>query len=313
MSYVVERLLQGVLIVFLISVATFAMMRLIPGDPMYFMLGEGQIHMTREMRDAIIARWGLDRPLHEQYLVWVGNLIRGDLGESTVRMGVPVRHMIFEAAQVTVTLTGISIAVALLISIPSGIIAGVRRDSFFDYLLTFGATLGVAIPIFWFALMAIIIFALILGWLPPFGVRTWEGFILPVAVLAATEMAMFARVMRGSIIEVLNEDYIRTAYAKGLGTSAVVLFHAVRNALLSVVTVIGFRIAFILSGTIVIETIFAIPGIGRLFMDSIFRLDYQVVQSIVMIFAVLVVVMNLLTDLTYAFIDPRIRVKSDLT
>jgi ABC-type dipeptide/oligopeptide/nickel transport system permease component len=260
------------------------------------------------MREAIMARWGLDRPLHEQYLKWVNNMIRGNWGESIVRMGVPVRDMFFEAAQVTVILTGSGVAIALLIAIPAGIIAGVRRSSFFDYLLMFGTTFGVAIPSFWFALMAIIIFALIFGWLPPFGIRSWEGFILPVVVLAFMEMAVFARVMRGSIIEVLNQDYIRTARAKGLTEIIVVSVHAVRNALLSVVTVIGFRIAFILSGTIIIETIFAIPGIGRLFMESIFRLDYQVVQTIVLVMSVLVVGVNLLTDLIYGYIDPRVRI-----
>ena len=141
----------------------------------------------------------------------------------------------------------------------------------------------------------------------PFGLRSWQGYILPVIVLATEQTAVFARVMRGATIEVLDKDYVRTAHAKGLANRTVILRHAVRNALLPVVTVIGFRIAFLLSGTIVVETVFAVPGIGRLFTDSIFRLDYQVVQSIVVLLAVLVVASNLLTDLTYAFIDPRIR------
>jgi len=309
LKYSGQRLLQAAAVIFLISVATFVMMRMIPGDPILLMIGgEGQVMLSQADIAAIRAKWGLDLPWHEQYLMWVYNMIRGNWGVSIFRVGVPVRHMVFEAAQVTATLTGISIAIALLIAIPAGIIAGVKRNSFFDYSLTFGTTLGIAIPHFWFALMAIVIFALILGWLPPFGVRSWKGFILPVVVLATGEMAIFARVMRGSIIEVLSQDYIRTAYAKGLTEAMVVSYHAVRNALLSVVTVIGFRIAFILSGTIVIETIFAVPGLGRLFMDSVFRLDYQVVQTIVLILVVLVVVVNLLTDLVYAYIDPRIRV-----
>lgn len=307
--YIGQRLLQGAVVIFLISVATFMMMRLIPGDPILLMIGgEGQVLITQEQIEAIYAKWGLDLPLHEQYLRWVYHMIRGDWGESIVRLGVPVRHMVLEAAKYTAILTLSSVAVALLIAIPSGIIAGVKRNSFFDYLLSLGTTLGVSIPSFWFALMAIVVFALILGWVPPFGVRSWEGFILPILVLACLEMAMFARVMRGSIIEVLDQDYIRTAYAKGLTETVVVLYHAVRNALLAVVTVVGFRIAFILSGTIIVETIFAIPGIGRLFMESIMRLDYQVVQTIVLIFVVLVVIVNMLTDLIYAYIDPRIRV-----
>lgn len=310
LGYSIQRLFQGAVVIFLVSVATFLMMRLIPGDPIDFMTGgEGDIRITQEVIDAIRARWGLDLPLHEQFLMWTYNMIRGNWGESIVRMGVPVRHMVWEAAQMTAILSVSSVAIAVLIAIPSGIIAGVRRNSFFDYLLAWVTTLGVAIPNFWFALMLIVIFALTLGWLPPFGVRSWEGFILPVLVLAFSEMAIFARVMRGSIIEVLNQDYVRTARAKGLTETIVVLYHAARNSLLSVVTVIGFRIAFILSGTIVVETIFAIPGVGRLFMESVFRLDFQVVQTLVLIFAVIAVVGNLLTDLTYAYIDPRIRVE----
>ena len=161
------------------------------------------------------------------------------------------------------------------------------------------------------ALVSIIVFALWLRWVPPFGLKEWDGYILPVAVLAIGEMAIFARVMRGATIEVLSQDYVRTATAKGLSHRMVVLRHAVRNALLPVVTVIGFRIAFLFSGTIIIENIFAIPGIGRLFIDSVFRIDYQVVQSIVVILAVLVVVANLLTDLLYAFVDPRLRTQSN--
>ncbi|MCI2428423.1 ABC transporter permease [Candidatus Acetothermia bacterium] len=306
--YSVQRLLHGLVIILLVCVATFMVLRLVPACPIEFLTGGEDARIGREVIAAIHARWGLDRPWHEQFLVWLNNMLRGNWGESIVRMGVPVRHMVVEAAQVTATLTGISIAIAVLIAIPSGIIGGARRNSFFDYLLTFGATLGIAIPNFWFALMAIAIFALTLRWLPPFGIRSWEGFILPVLVLATNEMAIFARVMRGSILEVLGQDYIRTAHAKGLAETAVVVRHAARNALLSVVTVIGFRIAFILSGTIAVEVIFAIPGIGRLFMDSIFRLDYQVVQTIVLIMVVLVVVVNLITDLIYAYIDPRIRV-----
>jgi ABC-type dipeptide/oligopeptide/nickel transport system permease component len=307
--HVVERLVQGALVIFLISVATFLMMRLIPGCPVMLMLGEGQLPLTAEQIDAILAMWGLDRPYHEQYFVWVGNLIRGEMGESIVRIGVPVRDMVFEAASFTAKLNVWALMVSLLIAIPAGIIAAVKRNSIFDYIATSAATFGIAVPHFWYSLVLIIIFSLFLGWFPPFGAQGWESYVLPVVVLATGQAAVFARVMRGSLLEVLHQDYVRTAYAKGLTSRAVIVKHAVRNALLAVVTVIGFRVAFILSGTIVVETIFAFPGIGRLFTESIFYLDYQVVQSLVMVFAVLVVVINLITDLTYAFIDPRIRVE----
>jgi peptide/nickel transport system permease protein len=317
--FIARRLLQGALVVFLISVVTFVIMRMMPGDPTAFLLGEGDVRISQEQIDAIKAKWGLDRPLHEQYLMWAGNLLRGDFGNSIIRIGVPVRQMIFEAIPVTLTINALAILVALVIAIPAGIYSGVKRNSPFDYTTAFASTLGVAMPNFWLALMLIVLFALyvpqwigdlpIVGRIPPFGLRSWQGYILPVVVLMTEQTSVITRVMRASTIEVLNQDYVRTAHAKGLANHVVLFRHAVRNALLPVVTVIGFRVAFILSGTIVVETVFAIPGIGRLFTDAVFRLDYQVVQSLVVVLAVIVVVVNLLTDLTYAFIDPRIRMR----
>jgi peptide/nickel transport system permease protein len=309
LRYITVRLLQGLVVIFLISIATFVIMRMMPGDPVFLLLGEGEIRISEEQIEAIKAKWGLNRPYHEQYLIWAGNLLRGDFGESLIRRGVPVRQMIFEAIPVTAILNLYALGVALVISIPVGIAAGVRRNSPLDYGTSVGSALGIAVPNFWLALMLIVIFSLMLRWVPPFGLRSWQGFILPVVVLATEQMAVLTRVMRGSIIDVSTQDYLRTARAKGLSERAVIWRHSVRNAMLPVVTVLGVRIAFILSGTIIVETVFAIPGIGRLFTDSVFRLDYQVVQSLVVIFAVLVVVINLLTDLTYAVIDPRIRLR----
>ena len=316
--YIVRRILQGLVVIVLISLITFVVMRLMPGDPAYLLLGEGEIRISQEQIEAIRRRWGLDRPYHEQYLLWGWNLLRGDFGDSLIRTGIPVRQMIFEAIPVTARLNVISLALALAVAIPAGIVAGVRRNSPFDYGTAVGSTLGVALPNFWLGLMLIVLFALyvprwfgelpLIGRVPPFGLRSWQGYILPVLVLTTEQMAVLTRVMRASTLEVLGQDYVRTAYAKGLPNTVVLVRHAVRNALLPVVTVIGFRIAFILSGTIVVETVFALPGIGRLFTDSVFRLDYQVVQSLVVILAVLVVAVNLLTDLTYAIIDPRIRI-----
>ena len=308
-NYIISRLLQGALVIFLISILTFVIMRLMPADPVMLLLGEGEIQMTQEQMDIIKQKWGLDRPYYEQYLVWAGNLLKGDFGDSLIRRGVPVRDMIFDALPVSGWLNLYALIVSLALAIPAGIIAGVRRNSAFDYAVTLGSTAGAALPNFWFALMGIILFALVLRWLPPFGLKSWQGYIMPVVVLSAEQMAVLARVMRGATVEVMTQDYVRTATAKGLSRYTVITQHAVRNALLPVVTVIGFRIAFLFSGTIVIETIFALPGIGRLFVDSVFRVDYQVVQSIVVLLAVLVVLANLLTDLAYALIDPRIRVR----
>ena len=317
--YITRRILQGLLVLVLISLLTFVVLRLMPGDPAYLLLGEGEIRISEEQMEAIRRRWGLDRPYHEQYLVWAWNLLRGDFGDSLIRTGVPVRQMIFETIPVTIKLNVISLGLAFAVAIPAGIIAGVRRNSPFDYTTAVGSTLGVALPNFWLGLMLIVLFALyvprwfgdlpLVGRIPPFGLKSWQGYILPILVLTTEQMAVLTRVMRAATLEVLSQDYVRTAYAKGLPNMTVLVRHAVRNALLPVVTVIGFRIAFILSGTIVVETVFAIPGIGRLFTDSVFRLDYQVVQSLVVVLAVLVVAVNLLTDLTYAIIDPRIRIE----
>ena len=316
--YITRRILHGLVVLVLISVLTFVVLRLMPGDPAYLLLGEGEIRISEEQIEAIRRRWGLDKPYHEQYLIWAWNLIRGDFGDSLIRTGVPVRQMIFEAIPVTIRLNVYSLGLAFAVAIPAGIIAGVRRNSPFDYTTAVGSTLGVALPNFWLGLMLIVLFALyvprwfgdlpLVGRIPPFGLKSWQGYILPILVLTTEQMAVLTRVMRAATLEVLSQDYVRTAYAKGLPNMTVLVRHAVRNALLPVVTVIGFRIAIILSGTIVVETVFAIPGIGRLFTDSIFRLDYQVVQSLVIVLAVLVVAVNLLTDLTYAIIDPRIRI-----
>lgn len=307
LRYITVRLFHGAIVIVLISILTFAVMRMMPGDPVYLLMGEGQVRISEEQIQAIRARWGLDKSYLEQYLIWVGNMATGNFGESIIRTGVPVRDMILEAVPVTAQLNIYSMLLALLISVPMGIWAAVRRNSAVDYSSSVISVIGIATPNFWLSLMLIIIFSLMLRWLPPFGLRSWQGFVLPVIVLAVEQMAIFTRVMRGSTIETLSQDYVRTATAKGLPRSAVIMRHAVRNSLLPLVTVIGFNIAFLLSGTIVIETVFALPGIGRLFTDSVFRLDYQVVQSLVVVLAVLVVAANLVTDLVYAFVDPRIR------
>jgi len=307
-NYLTFRILKGIFVILLISVLTFIVMRVMPGDPVFFLLGEGGIPITQEQIEEIRAKWGLDRPLVEQYWVWATNLLRGDFGTSLIRTGYPVRDMIFEAIPVTATLNFYALALAMAIAIPFGIAAAVRRNSWVDYASNIVSALGIATPNFWLSLMLIVIFALYLGWLPPFGLRSWHGMILPVIVIATEEMAVLMRITRGAVLELLPQDFVRTARSKGLAENRVLYRHVVSNALLPVVTVIGFRIAFILSGTIIVENVFALPGIGRLFVDSVMRLDYQVVQSLVVVFAVLVVVINLLTDLVYALIDPRIRI-----
>ena len=317
-GYLTFRLLRGALVIVLISVMTFVIMRLMPGDPVFLLLGEGKVQITEAQIAAIRQKWGLDLPAYQQYFIWAGNLLRGDFGTSLIRTGVPVRQMIFEAMPVTALLNAYALGLALLVAVPLGIASATRRNSSLDYTTSVGSALGIATPNFWLALMLIVLFALyvprwfgdipFIGRIPPFGVRSWQGYILPVLVLAAEQMAVLVRIMRSAVLEVLPQDFVRTARGKGLPRRRVVWRHVVSNALLPVITVVGFRIAFLLSGTIIIETVFAVPGIGRLFTDSVTRLDYQVVQSLVVVFALLVVVVNLLTDLVYALIDPRIRI-----
>jgi ABC-type dipeptide/oligopeptide/nickel transport system permease component len=217
--------------------------------------------------------------------------------------------MLADAAPVTLRLNALALLLAIVVALPIGVLAAVRRHSWLDYGSMIGSSLGIALPNYWVALMLIIIFSLRLGWLPPFGSGSWQAYVVPVAVLAAPEMAILARMTRGATIELLQLDFVTTARAKGLRERIVVGRHVVRNALLPVVTMIGYRLAFILSGTIVVETVFAWPGLGQLFYTSIDRLDYQVVQAIVLLLSTVVVVGNLLTDLAYAFIDPRIRLR----
>ncbi len=307
--YVAVRLVHGLIVIFLISVATFIMMRLLPGDPVKLLMGDGRVKLSEEQITAIRSRWGLNEPWHIQYLTWLKNMLTGKFGESIIRPGVPVREMISEVIPVTLRLNICATIIALLVAIPAGIMAAVKRNSPFDYVATIMSTLGVSLPNFWISLMLIVLFSLVLDWLPPFGLRSWQGYVMPIIVMATGQTATVMRVMRGSLIEELGQDYVYTARAKGLAERNVIGTHAVRNALLSVVTVIGSQIAYILSGTIVVETVFALPGIGRLFTDSVMRLDYQVVQSIVFVLSFIVVAVNLLTDLTYALIDPRIRIE----
>lgn len=305
--YLTARLMQGAVVIFLVSIGTFGMMHLIPGDPISLMIGEARI--TQEQIDAIRAKWGLDRPLHVQYLTWMGNMVRGEFGQSVVRSGVPVSTMIAEAGRVTIILNLVAFVISIGLAIPAGILAAVRRYSGFDYLIMVTTTVGVALPNFWVGLMLIVIFSLVLRWLPPFGLPGWQGYVLPVAVIVSSQMALLTRLMRSSTLDNLGEDFVRTARAKGLREIGVVSRHVVRNALLPIVTVIGYRLAFILSGTIVVETVFALPGLGQLFIESVNRVDYQVVQAIVLLLSVLVVLGNLATDMAYGFIDPRIRIR----
>ncbi|MCO5176482.1 MAG: ABC transporter permease [Thermomicrobiales bacterium] len=306
-SYIIRRLLQGVVVVFIITFFAFAILQAAPGDPIDLMLGEGNVQMSAEQRAAILHKWGMDRPWYEQYFTWLKNFVSGDLGESIVRRGSPVSGMIFSAAIPTLKLNLIAYVIAIIISIPAGMLAAIKRYSAYDSAVMVIASAGVALPVFWVALMSIIFFSLKLGWLPPFGSSGWKAYILPVLALSLNELALLTRMMRGTMLEVLEQDYVKTARSKGLSEYAVIVGHAVRNALLPIITILGVRAGFLISGSVVVESIFAWPGLGSLFLDSVNRFDFQVVQAIVVLLTVFVLLANILTDLLYAVIDPRIR------
>lgn len=307
LSYIIQRLLQGVVVIIIVSFLTFGLMHIAPGDPIDVMVGEARV--TDEQIERIRADWGLDKPFHEQYITWVGNALQGDFGRSVVRRGVPVSEMVLDAAWVTIQLNALAMVLSIGVSLPVGMIAALRRYTTFDYTSMVGATLGVALPNFWVGLMLILLFAGILGILPSSGLDSWQNYILPVIVLAIEQTAILARLMRSSTIDVMNQDFVNVARAKGLSEVPIIVRHIARNALLPVITIIGYRISFVLSGTIVVETVFSAPGIGQMFIQSVDRLDYQVMQAIVLLFSIAVVLGNLITDLSYAYIDPRIRIQ----
>ncbi len=303
--YIIVRILQGIVVVWIVTLMVFTILHLTPGDPVDLIVGEANV--THEQREAIRHFWGLDRPIYVQYFTWLKNIVHGDFGESVAFGGRPVTDLLRAAAPNTLKLNALALFFSLVVAIPVGVFAAVKRYTLFDGTATIFSTLGISIPNFWLGLMLIILFSLKLGWLPPFGSAGWKAYILPVFVLATEQMALIARLTRATTLEVMNQEYVATARAKGLSERVVMMRHIVRNALLPIITVVGFRVGVLLSGTIVIETVFAWPGIGRLLFQAISRRDYLVVQSIVTIGAAIVILATLLTDIIYAYVDPRIR------
>ncbi len=289
----------------------FLLIHLIPGDPVSVMLGpdatSAQIEGTRRAL-------GLDRPLHEQLLKFYARVLRGDLGQSYF-LDRPVTTALKERAEPTLVLTLSALIVAVVIGVPSGILAGAYRGSLWDRTLMTGALMGVCIPGFWLSLNFIYLFAVRLGWLPAAGyasvfvdpMSALRHMVLPAVSLGFNQSALIARIARSCMLEVMQQDYIRTARAKGLSQRVVVYVHAFRNALVPVTTVIGITMAILIGGAVVTEIVFNIPGLGRLIISAILRRDYPVVQGVVLVTAASYVLINLAVDVVYAFIDPRIR------
>jgi peptide/nickel transport system permease protein len=304
--YIQQRLLLMIPTILLTSLVVFLMLHLIPGDAASIYLGENQA--TPERLEQIRHSLGLDRPLYVQYGDFLWKAVRGDLGRS-IQTNRPVVQEITDRLPNTITLAVSAMGLAVLFGITLGVIAGLRQNTWLDTLLRLLALAGVSIPVFWLGLLFILLFAVHLGWLPATGEGGLRGLILPAVALAALSTATLARLVRSSIIEVLNQDFLRTSRAKGLRHGAVVLRHALPNALIPVVTVIGLQFGNLLSGAVITESVFARAGLGKLVVDSIQNKDFPTVQGVILVLATIYVVVNLVVDLSYAVIDPRIRLR----
>ncbi|MCL0103466.1 ABC transporter permease [Dehalococcoidia bacterium] len=303
LKYIARRILITIPVVIGVTIITFSIMHLAPGDPARIMLGVlASDEAVAELRSAL----DLDRPIPVQYISWLTRVVRGDFGHS-IQTRRPVLQTIWSRLPATLELTFAAMILSLLIAIPAGIISATRQNSAFDYGSMAGALFGVSMANFWLGLMLMLVFGLHLGWLPISGRGGLSHLILPAITLGTGMAALIARLVRSSMLEVIRLDYIRTARAKGLMERSVIYKHALRNALIPVTTVVALRLPMLFSGAVVTETIFAWPGMGRLLVTAIFERDFPVVQGTVLILALIVILANLLADIAYAYIDPRIK------
>ena len=286
-----------------LTLIVFLILHLAPGDPVDLMVGP---NVTPEVYENITKKLGLDRPLYVQYFTFLKNILRGDLGTSILK-NVPVKDLIAERLPITLTLGVLSLLVSFAIALPIGIQAAKHRNKPVDYLSMTFALLGISIPTFGLGLSLLYIFAYKLRWFPVSGYGTLKHLVLPVFTVGLTDAAVTARMVRSSMLEVMGEDYIRTARAKGLSEKVVMNKHALKNALISIITLLGMRIGWILGGSAILETVFSIPGLGRLMIDGIFSRDYPVVQGSMLILGASVLFGNLIADILYAVVDPRIK------
>jgi peptide/nickel transport system permease protein len=330
-SYVAKRLVNSIFVLLVLSFLIFAFLRAIPGDPVTTLLGEEEA--TPEQYEALKAELGLDKPIHIQYAKWLGRIAHGQFGTS-IHTGRPVLPQVMGKLKATIELAVVAVLLGSLFGILAGTISAVKQNSFFDNVAMVSALVGISMPVFWMGLLLIIAFSVKLDWLPISGmishgitVESITGFalldavitgnfqalkdlllhlILPAATLGVVPAALTARTTRASMLEVINEDYIKAGLAKGLSFLAVLRKHAFRNALIPVVTVIGLQIGVYLGGSIVTETVFSWPGLGRHVVEAIYDRDYPVVQGAVFIYAFIIVMVNLIVDLLYSYLDPRV-------
>ncbi|MDA8891867.1 ABC transporter permease [Planktomarina temperata] len=314
LTYVTKRLGSLCLSLIVASLVIFACIEIVPGDPASFMLG---INAQPDTIQALRVELGLDQSPAQRYLGWVGGLLGGDMGTSyTYRT--PVSDIVSDRLQVSLPLALYALMLTVVVAFPVGILAAARRGSVTDITVMGATQLGVAIPNFWFAILMVILFAINLRWFSAGGFPGWDAGIfsamkaltLPAIALALPQASILARVMRSSLLDTLSEDYMRTARAKGLTRRQVLWRHALRNAMIPVLTIIGLQFAFLLAGAIIIENVFFLPGLGRLVFQAITQRDLIVVESVVMLLVFAVILVNFLVDIAYAWVDPRIRVRS---
>jgi peptide/nickel transport system permease protein len=310
-AYIIRRLLATVPVMAVVAAFVFLLLRLAPGDPAAVIAGDDA---TQADIEGLRIKLGLDRPVLEQFVLWISRVLHGDLGIS-IFSNLPVTELIAQRVEPTLALTLSTLLVAVCLAVPIGVLAAWKARTVIDRAVMVFAVLGFALPVFLIAYILIYVFAIKLGWLPVQGYRPiaeglwpWvQGLILPSAALGTTYMALIARITRASMLEVLSEDYIRTAESKGLSSTRVLLLHALKNASVPIVTVIGIGIALLISGVVITETVFNVPGLGRLTVDAVLKRDYPIVQALILIFAAAKVFINLIVDISYAFLDPRIR------
>jgi len=303
LSYILHRILMLVPVLFGVTVVSFSLLHLVPGDPAEILGGQ---EATGEDVARIRREYGLDQPLAVQYVRFVGSAVRGDLGIS-IQSRHPVSELLLQRLAFTLQLSLVSILVASAIGLLAGIISSTRQYSIFDTTSMLGALFGISMPIFWLGLLLILVFAVKLHWLPSGGTGAFRHLILPAIALGSASAAVIARMTRASMLEVARQDYIRTARATGYSERLVIFRHALKNAMIPILTVFGLEFGYMLGGAVLTETVFSLPGIGRLLVEGIFARDYPVVQGAMILVATTFVLVNLLTDVAYAFFDPRIR------
>jgi len=310
-AFLARRLTSIVPTLFVVSMLVFGLQLLLPGDPATVLAGEeADAQAIAEIR----AAYGLDQPIHVQYLRWIGGVLQGDFGQS-MRIGLPVRDLVLDKLPVTLQLGAMAFVIACLIGIPMGILSAVRKDSGWDYAANAISLWGLSTPNFWLGIMLILVVSVELGWLPPSGyVSPFEDWrqslattIMPAFVLGNSIAAVFMRHTRAAMLQALNQDYVRTARAKGLSERVVVNKHALRNALIPVVTLGALELGALFSGAVLTEQVFTIPGFGKLVVDAVFNRDYLVVQGVVLVTATAYVLFNLLADIAYFLVNPRLR------